>query len=576
MTGPFSPTVLTEQTASGSVRIRRDLPYVASLMPRTGRNPRVRPLAVGTTAAVLAGLMASLGAPTAASAAVPTLERVALDPPSPTGRSAFQALSRNGRWLAFTYASAGDATPGSFLRDLSTGATTPLAAGVVVAVSDDGKRLALQTDQQLVASDSDTVWDGYVVGVGPAAPAPVRIGPSRLAMNASGRYVAYVDYAGGAGIKVRDLTTGTEARVDVAPEGGLIGSSTVVSLSGDGRVVAFASTAPMPGDSTSFEPPERVYVRDLEATRAERLSTYLGDADSWRWKAWWPAALDADGSVVSWIEQRDGSSGDEAVQRVIVVDRDAGTREVANARSDGTVLANGYDPLLSSEGRYVGFGSFDDGLVADDDNEYRDGYIRDRWAAQTERVTVSATGAQSPKGGTVVAISGDGLTVLFTTSADGLVPDDTNGASDLFIRRYPAGTGSPQTTITSGPSGTTRDTTPTYRFSSARTDTRFQCRIDIGVWKSCATGWTPRLADGRRVIAVRAVDAGGRIDPTPSTRTITVDSRGRPPRPGDRSATPGAAAQQVLNDLREPGSSSWLQPGHKSGHTGLRDRVPGL
>ena len=52
-----------------------------------------------------------------------------------------------------------------------------------------------------------------------------------------------------------------------------------------------------------------------------------------------------------------------------------------------------------------------------------------------ERVNVSATGDQDPAGvGERVDISADGQFVAFVSGAPNLVPDDTNGETDVFVR----------------------------------------------------------------------------------------------------------------------------------------------
>jgi hypothetical protein len=105
---------------------------------------------------------------------------------------------------------------------------------------------------------------------------------------------------------------------------------------------------------------------------------------------------------------------------------------------------------------------------------------------------------------------------------------DMAGNSELLPapRLFVVDTVPPDTTITSGPSGTITSSMPSFSFASGPF-TRFECRLDgtgaTGVFQPCDS---PRklgpLTNGSFVFAVRAIDAAGNIDPTPATRTFTV------------------------------------------------------
>ena len=87
----------------------------------------------------------------------------------------------------------------------------------------------------------------------------------------------------------------------------------------------------------------------------------------------------------------------------------------------------------------------------------------------------------------------------------------------------------PQTTITAGPSGPTRDTTPTYAFSSNEARSSFSCRVDNGAAVECSAPYTtPPLADGPHTFAVAATDEAGNTDATPASRSFTVGATGPP------------------------------------------------
>ncbi len=95
---------------------------------------------------------------------------------------------------------------------------------------------------------------------------------------------------------------------------------------------------------------------------------------------------------------------------------------------------------VSANGRFVAFTSEATNLVPGDTNERQDAFVVDRKTERTQRVSVSSSGAQAkraqdPNGGSAaLGISADGRYVLFRSDAPNLVPGDTNGKSDAFIR----------------------------------------------------------------------------------------------------------------------------------------------
>lgn len=82
----------------------------------------------------------------------------------------------------------------------------------------------------------------------------------------------------------------------------------------------------------------------------------------------------------------------------------------------------------------------------------------------------------------------------------------------------------PDTSITSGPSGTVRSRTATFGFASSLSSATFECRLDSGTWQRCdAPARYSDLSDGAHLFEVRAGDAGGN-DPSPAERSWRVDA----------------------------------------------------
>ncbi len=84
----------------------------------------------------------------------------------------------------------------------------------------------------------------------------------------------------------------------------------------------------------------------------------------------------------------------------------------------------------------------------------------------------------------------------------------------------------PDTQIDDGPTGTTNDPTPTFAFSSSEGGSSFKCRVDSASFASCTSPHTTAaLGDGQHTFEVRATDPAGNTDPTPASRTFTVDAQ---------------------------------------------------
>jgi TolB protein len=84
--------------------------------------------------------------------------------------------------------------------------------------------------------------------------------------------------------------------------------------------------------------------------------------------------------------------------------------------------------------RFVAYQSFASNLVPGDTNGTRDIFLTDRETGQTIRVNVSTAGAQADGTSFNTSLSEDGAWVGFSSDATNLVPEDTNGASDGFVR----------------------------------------------------------------------------------------------------------------------------------------------
>ena len=117
----------------------------------------------------------------------------------------------------------------------------------------------------------------------------------------------------------------------------------------------------------------------------------------------------------------------------------AGTTRVSSSSSGTAGNGPSEAPWATADARYVGFSSSATNLVPGDTNFAEDLFLRDRTTSRTERISIATDGSQGQYPSMRPAISADGRYVAFDTLST-LVPYDTNGATDVFLRDRQAGT----------------------------------------------------------------------------------------------------------------------------------------
>ena len=240
---------------------------------------------------------------------------------------------------------------------------------------------------------------------------------------------------------VRDLRAGVTSRVSVATDGGQGDQDSVnPQLSGSGRFVAFGSTATnlVPGDTNRFDD---VFVRDLTTGVTRRVS--LGSSGNQGNGNSFVQAISHGGRFVVFTSAASNLVPNDTnrAQDIFVRDRRAGTTKRVSLSSSGR-QGNGTSgsAAISADGRYVAFGSNASNLVPDDTNGFPDIFVRDRRTNTTTRVNVSSTGRQANLTSVSPTISADGRFVGFWSEATTLVEGDTNATADAFVHDRITGT----------------------------------------------------------------------------------------------------------------------------------------
>lgn len=152
------------------------------------------------------------------------------------------------------------------------------------------------------------------------------------------------------------------------------------------------------------------------------------------------------------------------------------------------------------------------------------------WNGGTLRLSGRACGTSTTSwqllqiSGFAVSTSGDSLDVYLYESSAGA--GDSFDVDDVALANGSgADTTPPDTTITSGPSGTTTSTSAQFAFASTESGSSFRCALDGAAAASCSPPQSySSLADGSHTFSVAAVDAAGNLDPTPATRTWTIST----------------------------------------------------
>jgi Tol biopolymer transport system component len=292
-------------------------------------------------------------------------------------------------------------------------------------------------------------------------------------ISTNGRYIAFVSLASDLvpgdtnGVRdafLRDLRTNTTTRISVSSTGAQ-GNRLVfddgLSISADGRYVTFVSLADnlVPGDTNQDWD---VFVRDTRTNTTSRVSVSSTGEQGNVASGIFGASISADGRFVAFESVASNLVPGDAIGTadIFVRDRWAGTTIRVSVATDGTPGNNiSTDPVISGNGRYVAFNSFSTNLVPNDTNGDYDVFLRDRFTNTTTRVNLSSTGEQAnlrSLGG--LALSADGRYVAFVSDATNLVPGDTNGVTDAFIRDRLTGT-TTRTSVSSAGAQADRATT---------------------------------------------------------------------------------------------------------------------
>lgn len=408
-----------------------------------------------------------------------------------TGQEAFgecyePSVSADGRFIAFVSAASnlvpGDTnnSPDVFVHDRATGLTErvsvddneveAIGASFAPDISADGNFVAFESAADLVADlylphDDNGYNDIYLRDR--AAGTTLRVSLTdpglesggfsrRPSISDDGQVIAFecdevgslmdpsiVDATAGMDVFVRDLSGGGSTELISRREGFASsgnGEAFSPTISADGQRVAFES------DASDLAAPDADTFKDVflrirggsPSTSLVSLRDAGGDSGN---NASFGARLSADGLHVAFLSMASdlvpaGVDGNGSTTDVFVRDlaAPADTFLASLTHSGGPGSGECYQADISADGRMVVFQSGAANFVPDDDNGAPDVYLHDRDKGLTTRLSIRTFGGEGNGDSAEVCISGDGKWGAFQSYASNLDDEDTNGQPDIFLR----------------------------------------------------------------------------------------------------------------------------------------------
>lgn len=263
-------------------------------------------------------------------------------------------------------------------------------------------------------------------------------------ISADGRLIAFQSSAplaqgtssGLGGIFVRDRISRTTSLVTPGMCGQANAGSVNPVISGNGRYIAFESSA---SNLVECAPPgtygSQIWVRDLltGTTRLASTNAQGVPANSWSEEP----AISADGTKIVFSSNAtnltaDGNSGSR--RQVFHRDLVAGTTTLVSMGTSGGA-GNGLseDPDISADGSAVAFTSFATDLSASDLNQASDVFVRNISTGNTTIVSKTSAGAPALGHSYLPSLSAHGRYIAYTSEAANLVAGDVNGVRDVFV-----------------------------------------------------------------------------------------------------------------------------------------------
>ncbi len=519
-----------------------------------------------------------------------------------------------------------------FVRDLQTRQTSLVSVNPegtdsgndhsnAPVISNDGRFIAFESDAtNLVTNDYNGARDIFVRDTVDGRTTLVSVGTDgqsgggnseTAVITPDGRFVAFVSAAenlvandtnGITDVFVRNLQTGVTTLVSTGAQLNALfsGTSDSPSISADGRVIAFTSTAlNLVQDAEVTNTAQRIYVRDtstgatlwaskdvhrLMGPRADSFNPVISpngqfvafkaesatNATSLFWHDLvagtttlvttnirgdaitvddYGPVMSADGRFVCYTSQEEAS-------QIYLWDSQTGSNVLVSVNLQGSRPANDSSdtPNISSDGSVIAFLSIASDLVTNSvSGEFFQVYVRD---LKTGKTQIVSTGQDGSTAGTEdvfeASLSPDGTKVLFASSDNILTLNDDNNAIDLFVRDLSTAKADLVSVEGTGLPSQTGNGWSTLADNSVSEDGRFV------VFSSLASNLVTNMTEGRYEVFLRDLV-------TQSTTLISASTNGSGTDKGSQFPVISANGRYVVFQS----AASDLVPNDMNGQLGL-------
>ncbi len=392
----------------------------------------------------------------------------------PSSRTINPSMSADGNLIAFESAanslspSALDKFTNIYLYNKTTGTTQLISTGLGGSATDgnskhakisaDGSKIVFSSRaSNLIPGDTNGSMDIFMYDVSSGAIERISKGlagaetdadSSYPSLSADGNIVAYTSRASNivAGdlntvedVFWYDITADTTVRVSVDSSGTEADFTGVTwysqrsrwpVLTEDGQKVFFQSTAInlVPGDTNGVSD---IFMHDIATSTTTRVSEEIGGGQLSKHSV--QPSISADGNIVVYQEALQNGN------RLLYKNMTTGTTQLLVPNTGHTAhTAYFQNPSISANGEYVTFESFADTLVAGDTNKGWDTFLHHIPTNTTTRLSQQSNGTEAERSDwnpfyNQAALSADGKTIAFTSSARNIVTGDTAQFADLFV-----------------------------------------------------------------------------------------------------------------------------------------------
>ena len=342
-----------------------------------------------------------------------------------------------------------DATPPGKVTGLAVGTRTTSSIALAWTNPGDSDLAEVIVRRALGATAPATPTAG--VGVALGTPKASSVTDNGLTADAAYSYAVFTrDASNNTNPTPATVTTSTTAAppgaigavqrvstsaADVQGDGESFGSG----LSPDGTQIVFTSEASnlVPGDTNAAQD---VFVKTLATGAIQRVSTDAASTqanDDSYYPQWSP-----DGTQIAFSSRASNLVvGDtNYTSDVFVKTLASGAVQRVSVDAAGTqAIYDSYYPQWSPDGTQIAFTSWSSNLVPGDTNGWLDVFVKTLATGAIQRVSTDAAGTQADDDSNSPRWSPDGTRIVFSSSASNLVPGDTNDTDDVFVKTVATG-----------------------------------------------------------------------------------------------------------------------------------------